>query len=218
MGNIETSISMPSSENARKLTPSYDVLEIVGNAGTGTTSTGLALAELHGARFLSIGDIVGKINKGLWNGRLLEDGRELDAAIDKKMDRLGEIIIQNSKQRGPLIVDSRMGGYIAAAGAKKAQKEDKSYPKVVKILITADVTTRAQRVAKRENQPVEDIRRMTIRRDERDEKVFENALPPELKGLSRDEIYDLIIDNSGMTVDDTIIRINTYLRNNGYLS
>ncbi len=218
MSNVETTANTRSSENARKLTPSYNVLEIVGNAGTGTTSTGLALAELHGARFISIGDIVGKINKGIWSGKLLEDGRELDAAVDAKMDRLGGIIIQNSIKTGPVIVDSRMGGYIAAAGVKKAQRENKSYPKVVKILITADATTRAHRVAERENQPLDDVRRMTVRRDERDEKVFENALPPELKGLSRDEIYDLIIDNSGMSVDETIACINTYLRNNGYLS
>lgn len=219
MGKIETGRNLQ--PEARKLTPSYDVLEIVGDAGTGTTSTGQVLAELHGARFISIGDIVGKINKGIWHGRLLEDGRELTTQIDKKVDRLGQLIIRNSLSqypntdgRRPVIVDSRMGAFFATRGKQEAEENGEPFPNVVKIKITADEDERIERLSQRESKPLEEVRRMTVRRDTKDKEVYKMLQGSE---TDTDNFFDLILDNTHLNVDQTVTEINQWLRRNGHL-
>lgn len=209
------------SNEANPLRPTYNVLEIVGDAGTGTTSAGRLLAELHSARFISIGDFVGNINRSLMGGQLI-NGREIDAAIDVKMDRLGEIIIRNStskspsvRGRSPVIVDSRMGAFLAFSGKKRAEEEGRPYPQVVNIRLTADEEVRISRISRREGQALDDVRRKTIRRDQEDKEAY-TALQG--KDVYADNLFDLTVDNTNLTVDETAVVINTWLRKNGHLT
>mgnify|MGYP003451353345 CR=1 FL=1 len=221
MGKTERPINTRLIENEQRLTPVYDVLEIVGEAGTGTTSTGLVLAELHDARFISIGDIVGKINQGIWQGRLLEDGRELNVAIDKKVDRLGQLIIRNAlpqypntNGRRPVVVDSRMGAYFAIKGKQEAEEKGQPFPNVVKIKLTADEDVRISRLSEREGISKEEIRRITTRRDTMDSETYRKL---QGQDVASNNFFDLIVDNSNLNVDQTVSSINQWLKRNNYV-
>lgn len=211
------------SPDIQRLSPSYDVIELVGEAGTGTTTTGKVLAEIHGARYVGIGDIMRIINIHKEGSDILGERNVTDDTVDEKINRLGEIIFENFLKpnygRGPVVVDSRLGAILAKTAEKRARENKQPFPKIVTLRLTSDPNIAAQRISQRQEINIKEALQKNADRNKKDREIFSRLLRNE--GIEddpySDSIFDLTIDTSGIPIIEVVGKINTWLRENDYL-
>lgn len=227
MTNLETRTGKELPRRGEMLNPAYDVIELAGWAGTGKSTTGRVLASLHGADFACIGDIFRVIKKKT-DGQRVSGTFERPMWLDNLVDRLGNIILENLHTRKPFIVDSRLGPIHARLAEKKAQDEGRTFPRVVNILLTASDEVAARRVSQRDGISIEQALQNNKERNEKDREVYNSFLPEDLKemnlldgaqhSLFGKPLFDFILPTDNLTKEGNIVAINTWLRENGYLT
>ncbi|HMS22468.1 MAG TPA: (d)CMP kinase [Candidatus Levybacteria bacterium] len=203
------------------LSPSYNVIELAGWAGTGTSSVGRALAEQHGAEFVDVGKIFKKIHYAT-TGNIVVGAIDRKPEIDDKLNALGRLVIRNAtgvihgRQRRPVIVDSRLGPIIALQQEMKEKKD----LGILKIKLITTVEESARRIAKREGIDYKEVLEKTIERNKSDAGIFRKMLElNEESGDALDEnLFDLIVDTTNTTINENIAIINNWLHKRGYLS
>lgn len=125
-------------------------ITISGSPGSGTTSLGKALAERHGLRYLSAGEVFRSLAKEHGMdlaafGKLAEENPEIDLKIDARQKEIGEA-------SDDIILEGRLAGWMV-------ENAD------LKILLYASPDCRAERIAERENLTSEEACAATVDRE-----------------------------------------------------
>ena len=125
-------------------------------------------------------------------GRHCETHREFDQELD---DAQLEIL-----QKGNAIVEGRLAGWLAHRNNISA----------IKVVIDADLKTRAKRIMKREKGTMEQREREIGKREKSEELRYKNYYNIDLKDTS---IYDLVIDSTDKTAEETADIILKHIEN-----
>ncbi|ATW87710.1 cytidylate kinase [Halohasta litchfieldiae] len=150
------------------------LLTVSGPPGSGKSTNAAALAERFGLAHVSGGDIFRELadERGYTPVEFNELAEE-DEQIDRDLDRrLREIALE----RDDLLLESRLAGWLAADHAD------------IKIWLDAPRTVRAERIADREDKPVEVARQETTRRENSEALRYKEYYNIDIADLT---IYDI---------------------------
>ena len=162
---------------------------IFGLAGTGTSTVGKLLAKKANYKFISTGDIF----------RIKAD------KLKMKVYDFIELCKKNPKY------DTEVDEYIKEFGAKndnfviESRLAYRFVPDSIKIKLTCDWETRTGRIAERESESVDEVRKKTSTRESADSERYERLYG--IKELAPDRMFDLIIDTSGITAESVVDKI-----------
>jgi predicted cytidylate kinase len=163
-------------------------ITISGTPGSGKSTIGKILEKKLKKRYIYSGEIfretANKYNMTLEEfGIFCENNEDIDKNLD---DQQLEIL-----KKGDIILEGRLAGWIAYRNKISA----------LKILINADLETRAKRIVNREKGSVDKRKKEIINR-ERSEKIrYKKYYNIDLSDIS---IYDLVIDSSNKTPDEIV--------------
>ena len=163
-------------------------ITISGSPGSGTTTAALLLEKKTKLKYVYSGDIfrnmTKKYNMSLEEfGKYCEEHRKIDEELDKNQL---EIL-----QKGNVIVEGRIAGWIAYQNKIPA----------IKVLLTADIKTRAKRIVKREKGNVQKRKQEIITREKSEAVRYKNYYNIDIGDTS---IYDLVIDSSNKTPEEIV--------------
>ena len=150
------------------------LLTVSGPPGSGKSTNAAALADRFGLDHISGGDIFRELaaERGLSPVEFNELAEE-DEQIDRDLDRrLRDIALE----RDDVLLESRLAGWLAADHAD------------IKIWLDAPREIRAERIADREEKPVEVARQETSRRENSEALRYKEYYNIDIKDLT---IYDI---------------------------
>jgi predicted cytidylate kinase len=161
-------------------------ITISGTPGSGKTTVSQILEKKLGLRYVYSGDVfremAKKYNMPLEDfGKYCEKHREIDQQLDDyQLDIL---------KKGNVIVEGRIAGWIAYRNNIPA----------LKVLIDADIETRAKRVVNREKGDVKKRKKEIITREKSEAARYKKYYNIDLKDTS---IYDVVIDSGSKTPEE----------------
>ena len=163
-------------------------ITINGFPGSGTTTVALLLERKTKMKYVYSGDIFRKMAKK-YNMSLEEFGKycEKHRKIDEDLDKNQLEILQ----KGNVIMEGRIAGWIAYQNKIPA----------IKVLLTADIKTRAKRIVKREKVNVQKRKQEIITREKSEAVRYKNYYNIDIGDTS---IYDLVIDSSNKTPEEIV--------------
>ncbi|MFW6320831.1 MAG: (d)CMP kinase [Halohasta sp.] len=153
------------------------LLTVSGPPGSGKSTNAAALAERFGLDHISGGDIFRELaaERGLSPVEFNELAEE-DDQIDRDLDRrLRDIAVE----RDDVLLESRLAGWLSADHAD------------FKIWLDAPAAVRAERIADREDKPVDVALSETERREESEALRYEEYYNIDIRDLS---IYDITVN------------------------
>lgn len=161
-------------------------ITISGSPGSGKTTVARLLAKKLGLKYFYSGEIfremAEKHNMSLEEfGKYCEEHEEIDKQLD---DHQIEIL-----KTGDIIVEGRIAGWIAQRNNIPA----------VKIMLDADLETRAGRIVNREKGDVEKRKKEILIREKSEAKRYKNYYSIDIKDNS---IYDIVIDSANKTPEE----------------
>ncbi len=166
---------------------------LFGLAGTGTSSTGKAVADKLGLEFLSTGNMFRAQAKEL--GLTINELDKLsltDPVYDKMLDQK---IADYGKNNDNFIIESRMAWFFV--------------PDSIKIKLHCDFDTRLARVASRDNVSLDDARRLTL---EREDAIFDRyARYYGVTDCQADVNFDLVIENTNLPFSEVVDRVIDFI-------
>lgn len=170
-------------------------ITIFGMAGTGTSSAGKALAEKLGYEFLSSGNIFREMaaEKGLSLSEFEELSKtdsQYDIELDKKIENYG-------KTKTNFVVDSRLAWYFI--------------PDSFKVALVLDDDTRFERIAKRENKSIEQVKEETNFRESMIQKRYLEYYGVDIAKVFSDNVFDIVIDTKNNSVEKVVEAIFSQL-------
>ncbi|MFB6204536.1 MAG: (d)CMP kinase [Candidatus Nanohaloarchaea archaeon] len=158
------------------------VVTIDGLSGAGKGTLADHISELLDVNHLSTGGVFRRIarEKGM---TVLELSKEADRDVDLEVDRriLEKALAEDS------VIDSRISSWVLGDYSD------------LKIYLEADLDERARRVAEREGIPEEEARENIVERDEANRERYRKYYGID---ISRRDIYDLVIDNTDLGVEE----------------
>ncbi len=169
-------------ELAKKIKKKGLTITVSGKSGSGKSLGAMAIAKALKLKYVSAGQTLRNIakEKGI---NLVKMSETRGPEIDHEMDR------QSLKLAigGNVVLDGRLTGWAAGGWAD------------VKVYYVCSMKIKAERVAERDNIPVQEAEEMITKRDKEDHKKYY-----ELYGInSYDEsIYDIIINNEKLTKEE----------------
>jgi len=163
-------------------------ITISGLPGAGTTTIAKLLEKKIGLKYVYSGDIFRNMAKEYKMsleefGKYCEKHREMDEYLDKYQLE----ILQN----GNVIVEGRIAGWLAYRNKIPS----------IKILLKADLETRANRIVKREKGNIESRKKEILKRENSESIRYKNYYNIDLSDIT---IYDLVIDSSDKTPDEIV--------------
>lgn len=223
------SLNASKSSEAERPGINFYVATLSGDPGTGTTATAELLSKVLGIKFTERGEIFKR-----WDRRFGEKTGVIgyaprDVEVDKAMDRKTETIMRKSNDtRNPLLVESRLGGWIA----KRLQDEGK-IEAGPRILLTASDEIAAKRVQEREsrknasfNKTTEQVKADLAERRELDLEQWwkatpkmagQNPMSPDFTYTNGERVYDIVINTDTLPVGQVVEIIYSQLLTRGYL-
>ncbi len=172
-------------------------ITLFGLAGTGTSSTGKAVADKLGLEFLSTGNMFRAQAKEL--GLTINELDKLsltDPVYDKMLDQK---IADYGKNNDNFIIESRMAWFFV--------------PDSIKIKLTCDFDTRLARVASRDNVSLDDARHLTL---EREDAIFDRY--NRYYGVAdcqKDDNFDVVIDNTNLAFPEVVSQVIDFVSKQG---
>ena len=168
-------------------------ITISGTPGSGKSTVAELLKQKLKIEYINTGMIFRTLAKK-HNMSLKEFGThcEKNPDYDKELDEQQLKILQ----KGDIILEGRLAGWIAYKNKIKSNK----------IMINADINTRAERIVKREKGELETRKKEIKKREKSEELRYKNYYNIDLKDES---IYDLVIDSSNKKpeeITDIIIK------------
>ena len=163
-------------------------ITISGTPGSGKSTVTKLLGEKFGLKCVYSGEIFRNLAKK-YKMPLAEFGRfcEKNEKIDKELD---DQQLKHLK-KGDVIVEGRIAGWIAYLN---------NIP-TVKVLLNADIATRAKRIVNREKGDVKKRKQEILQRERSEATRYKNYYNIDLKDTS---IYDIVIDTSDKTPDEIV--------------
>lgn len=171
-------------------------ITISGTPGSGKSTIGKILSERINLRYIYSGEIFRKTAKK-YNMSLEEFGRycEKNKEIDKELDDY-QLNILNE---GNVIIEGRIAGWLAHFNDIPA----------LKVMLDANIETRAKRIVKREGGNIEQKKYEMINRQKNEALRYKNYYNIDLEDIS---IYDLVIDSTDKNPEEIaeiiILKIN----------
>lgn len=158
------------------------IITVDGPSGSGKGTLAEYIAEKLGIEHFSAGDVFRAIadDQGISH---VELAKKADKDVDVKVDRRTlERALKES-----CVVDGRLPSWVLGDYSD------------LRIFLTADLEERARRVAEREDKDLEKVKEETGERDKENKRRYH-----EYYGIDTEEldIYDLIIDNTDMGVEE----------------
>jgi len=155
------------------------LLTVSGPPGSGKSTNATALAERFDLDHISGGDIFRELaDERGYTPVEFNELAETDEQIDRDLDRrLREIAIE----REDILIESRLAGWLAADHAD------------LKIWLDAPETVRAERIADREDKPVEVARQETSRREQSEALRYKEYYNIDISDLT---IYDMTFNTA----------------------
>lgn len=168
-------------------------ITIFGLAGTGTSTTGKALALKLKYDFTSSGNLAREDahERGLsiyeW-GQLAKADPSLDMRLDKKIEEFG-------KEHPDCVVESRLAWHFI--------------PDSIKVKLTCEIKTRLERVSRRDNVSIDEAGKSLGLREKADEERFNQyyGIPHSFA----DEHFDLILDTTSTPVVEIVTAIEKFI-------
>ena len=173
------------------------LLTISGPAGSGKSTVAAALAEELGYDHVSGGDIFRELAAErdltpLELNRLAEEDDQIDRDLDRRLREL-------AASRDDLVLESRLAGWMAGDHAD------------FRIWLDAPLSVRAERIADREDKPVDVAREETRKRSDSEALRYEEYYGIDIEDLS---IYDLALNTArfspGGVLDVILTTVETY--------
>ncbi len=160
------------------------IITVSGSPGTGTTTLARALSAQLGLTWINSGELFRKIasekNISVKDmNRMAEKGPEIDYLIDDAQRSLAK--------DGTGIFEGRLSGHLLDAD--------------LKVLLKADLKTRAERICKREAKLLEDAFQETRQREESEARRYKKYYNIDINDLS---VYDLVVDTGRFNESGTI--------------
>lgn len=166
------------------------VISISGLHGAGKTTVAKYLAQKFKLQYVGAGDVFRKMaaERGMTLeefSRYAERHPEIDTMIDRRTVR---------EARGKkVLVDARLGGWMV----KKAD---------LKILLTAPLKTRAERIARREKRDYDEVLKETITRERSEAKRFKKLYGIDVNDHS---VFDLVLNTERLSIRETTRTLGT---------
>ncbi|MFW9819499.1 MAG: (d)CMP kinase [Candidatus Thorarchaeota archaeon] len=173
------------------------IITISGLHGTGKSTIAKLIAEKLCIQYYSTGQIFRDL--ALEMNMTLEEFTkyvEENPDIDKKLDNK----IIDIAQKGNIIIDSQLSGYILKAIAD------------FKILLTCPLETRIKRMADRDNNRYDEKVKETMIREKSELERFKRLYNIDLSNQEElHQLYDLIIDTENLTVEEVLEKILSFI-------
>ena len=168
------------------------LLTISGPAGSGKSTAAAALAEALDYDHVSGGDIFRDLadERGLTPLELNKQAEE-DDDIDRDLDRR---LREMAAARDDLVLESRLAGWMAGEHAD------------FRVWLDAPLSVRAERIADREDKPVEAARSETERRGESEARRYREYYGIDIEELT---IYDLTLNTARLSPEAVLDVIRT---------
>jgi predicted cytidylate kinase len=163
-------------------------ITISGNPGSGKSTVGKLLEKKIKIKYIYSGKIFREIAKKYHMsleefGIYCEKNKEIDQELD---NRQLEIL-----QKGNVILEGRLAGWIAHRNNIPA----------LKIILKANIDTRAKRIVKREEGDIKKRKKEILDREKSDFNRYKKYYNIDLNDIS---IYDLIINSEGKTPEEIV--------------
>ena len=164
------------------------IVTISGLPGSGKTTISTLLGKKTGLTYVYSGDIFRKMAKK-YDMSLEEFGRycEKHKEVDEELDRYQLEILK----KGNVILEGRISGWIAYRNNIVA----------LKIVLEADLETRAKRIVKREKGDIKKRKQEIKSREKSEATRYKKYYDIDVCDLS---IYDLVIDSSDKTPEEIV--------------
>lgn len=171
-------------------------ITISGLPGSGTTTVAKILAEKLGYKLISAGEVFRELarkrNMSLGDfSKYAEKNPEIDRMVDELQKKLAE----NERDA---IIEGRLSGWFVDAE--------------LKVWIYCDAELRFERIAKRENRDIEDVRRETKEREELERRRYMKFYGIDINDLS---IYDIAINSKSFSAEEIanlIIKVSEMMK------
>jgi cytidylate kinase len=163
------------------------LVTVSGPPGSGKSTVASGLAEALGYRHVSGGDIFRGLadERGLSLAEFNERAEE-DESIDRELDQRLREYARDGEQ---LVLESRLSGWMAGDYAD------------LKIWLNAPLDVRAERIAEREDKPVEQAREETVEREASEKLRYDEYYSIDFESL---EIYDLALNTARWSPEVTL--------------
>jgi cytidylate kinase len=170
------------------------LVTISGPAGSGKSTAAAALAETLGYEHVSGGDLFRDLaaERGLTPLELNRQAED-DPAIDRELDRR---LHRTAAEGEDLVLESRLAGWIGGEFAD------------FRIWLTAPLAVRADRIAEREDKPVDVAREETRARAESEATRYEDYYGIDIADL---DIYDLVLNTARLDPDGVVEAVSTII-------
>lgn len=158
------------------------IVTVDGPSGSGKGTLAQHIAGRLDADHFSAGDIFRSIaaERGMSHVELAEKaGKEVDLEVDRRT--LERALKQDC------VVDGRLPSWVLGDYSD------------LRIYLTADLEERAKRIAGREDKDLETVKKETEKRDQDNQERYEKYYSIDTENL---EIYDLVIDNTDMSIEE----------------
>lgn len=162
------------------------LLTVSGPPGSGKSTAAAGLSEALGYEHVSGGDVFREL--AAEHGLSLSEFNALaeeDDAIDRDLDRRLRELAEN---RDDLVLESRLAGWMAAEHAD------------LRLWLNAPIDVRAERIADREDKPVDQAKEETLVRAESEALRYEEYYGIDINDLS---IYDLAVNTARWGPEET---------------
>jgi predicted cytidylate kinase len=167
-------------------------ITISGTIGSGKSSTGEALAQILGYRFISGGQIFRQ--KAAEMGMTLEQFEsmaEKDPSFDTKQN---EIIVEFLRENDNIVLESRLSAFLAREAGIEC----------FRIFLDADIDERARRFSRRESIDFRKSKRLMTERERSDSDRFRQFFHADHRDP---QLYNAIIDTTHLSVLEAAERI-----------
>ena len=153
------------------------IITVSGPPGSGKSTLSRKLSVKLGMELISMGDIFRKCAEDRCMclaeyGLLAKSNSDIDREIDEMQKRI-------AKEKDNIILEGRLSGFLVDAD--------------LKVWLKAPLEVRAERIAKRENKPVQVAMAETAEREECERERYLGYYNIDIKDLS---VYDIVIDSS----------------------
>ena len=177
----------------RKLVMGF-VITLSGLHGTGKTTYAKTLSQIFNLRHVSAGILFRQIadEKGIAVSELTQIASRSDQ-IDQLIDERTQI----EAEKGNVIIDGLLAGWMALKYAD------------IKIYLTTFDNIRFLRIAKRENIPINEAKKLTLFREEIERKRFKKYYKLDIDNL---KIYDLILNTELLTIKSNIRILTNFIQ------
>jgi len=163
------------------------IIAISGPHGSGKTTTARILAETLGYKYVSAGEMFREMAEK--EGLNLEEFSRKAESNDRIDNFIDERTLEIASSEENIVIDAQLGGWVLKDVAD------------IIVYITAPFDTRVERIAKRENRDIEQVKKETLAREESEKNRYLKLYNIDITDLS---IYDIILKSKKFTAPDCV--------------